>query len=131
DPSYGRAYTNLGSALATSGDYPEAVSVFEKALKLEPNAVGAHYALGVALRQQSATARRKLPPAGEAKSPGDEAYQRALAAAESGDLAAARDALVEAVRLDEKHADAHRVLGFVLGQQGDLAQAVSHLERAT
>ena len=34
--STARAYTNLGSALATSGDFAEAVAVFQKALALEP-----------------------------------------------------------------------------------------------
>ena len=34
------------------------------------------------------------------------------------------------MRLDEGHADAHRLLGFVLGQQGDFTGALSHLERA-
>ena len=36
----------------------------------------------------------------------------------------------EALRLDDKHAEAHTLLGFTLGQQGDLPAAVRHLERA-
>ena len=34
------------------------------------------------------------------------------------------------MRLDATHADAHILLGFVLGQQGDLSSARAHLERA-
>ena len=34
------------------------------------------------------------------------------------------------MRLDDKHAGAHILLGFVLGQQGDLSSARAHLERA-
>ena len=43
---------------------------------------------------------------------------------------AAREQLTEAVRLDDTHAGAHILLGFVLGQQGDLPSARAHLERA-
>ena len=52
DPKYGRAYANLGSALAQSGDYDQAVTVFEQALTLEPNSIGAHMNLGLALREK-------------------------------------------------------------------------------
>ena len=51
-PDYGRAYANLGSALAKSGDLDEAVEVFRKALALEPNNTGAHFNLGMALREK-------------------------------------------------------------------------------
>ena len=38
--------------LAKSGDFAEAVAVFQKALALEPNSLGAHLNLGMALREK-------------------------------------------------------------------------------
>jgi tetratricopeptide (TPR) repeat protein len=45
-------------------------------------------------------------------------------------LRAAREQLTAALRLDDNHAESHNLLGFVLGQEGDLSVAVPHLERA-
>ena len=45
-------------------------------------------------------------------------------------MSAAREQLTDALRLDENHAESHSLLGFILGQEGDLSAAVPHLERA-
>ncbi|HEY8231990.1 MAG TPA: tetratricopeptide repeat protein, partial [Vicinamibacteria bacterium] len=121
-----------GQTLRQNGDLAGAIAAFEKTVELDPEKREAYYALGTALRQQGSVARRARPPsgAGDTKSPADDAYARATASLERRELAPARDALAEAVRLDEGHADAHRLLGFVLGQQGDFPMALSHLERA-
>ena len=43
--------------LAQSGDYAEAVEVFQRALALEPNSVGAHLNLGMALAREGGSRR--------------------------------------------------------------------------
>ncbi len=196
-PKYGRAYTNLGAALAKSGDFTGAVTVFRKALALEPDSLAAHlnlgralretgdldgalehlkvvaaadattatvhyeigqvlrqngdlagavasferalelepelregyYGLGLALKAQSAALQKTRPAA--PPSPANDLYSNARAAMERGDVPAARDQLVEALRVDDRNADAHNLLGFILGQQGNLPEALAHLERAT
>src|SRR4029079_19666111 len=50
--------------------------------------------------------------------------------ASRGELNAAREALAEALRRDDNHAAAHKLLGFILGRQGDLPAPMVHLERA-
>jgi tetratricopeptide (TPR) repeat protein len=121
----------LGQTLRLLGDLPGAIAAFEKVIELDPEKREGYYALGVALRQQGAAARRaSAAGAPEAGGPADDAYRRALSAVERGALDPARDALTEVLRLDEGHADAHRLLGFVLGQQKDLRGALTHLERA-
>jgi len=133
DPANAAFRYELGQTLRQNGELPAAIAAFEKAIELDPEKREAYYALGVALRQQGTTARRSAPGAGaepETKSPAADAYARAVEAVGRGELAPARDALTEALRLDDGHAGAHRVLGFVLGQQGDFPQALSHLERA-
>ena len=64
----------LGQTLRQSGDLAGAVAAFERALELDPELREGYYALGVALKQQSAPARaRRSPPA----SPADDRYTRA------------------------------------------------------
>ena len=118
DPTNASIHYELGQTLRQSGDLPAAIASLEKAIEINPELREGYYALGVALRQQSALARR---PRAEAASPADDVYKQARDAAGRGELAAAREQLTEALRLDEGHADAHSLLGFVLGQQRELA----------
>ena len=57
----------LGQTLRQSGDLAGAVAAFEKALEIEPEMREGYYGLGVALKQQSASAeaepRRRRSPA--------------------------------------------------------------------
>ena len=105
-----------------------AIAEFERALAINPELREGYYALGAALKQQSATARRPAPPP---SSPADEAVGRAKAAAARSDLKTAGDALADALKRDPNHAEAHTLQGYVLGQQGNLSAALPHLQRAT
>ena len=127
DPTNASIHYELGQTLRQRGDLAGAIVSLEKAIEINPELREGYYALGVALRQQGAASRRPRP---EATSPADDLYQRANQAAGGGDLATAREELTEALRLDENHADAHSLLGFVLGQQRELSSALGHLERA-
>ena len=111
--------TSSARRCVRTGDLPGAVAAFEKALEIEPEMREGYYALGVALKQQSAAARKPRPPARRVRP--TTSYARAQETLARGDLNAAREQLAEALRLDEHHADAHNLLGFILGQQGDLA----------
>ena len=111
----------LGQTLRQSGDLAGAVAAFEKALEIDPELREGYYALGQALKQQGAPRARRVLPL---TSPADDLFTRAQEAAGRGELDAAREQLTEALRLDERHAEAHNLLGFILGQQGDLPAAV-------
>ena len=127
DPTNASIQYELGQTLRQRGDLTDAVGAFEKALEIEPELREAYYALGMALKQQSASLRK---PSSSANSPADDLYKRGRDSAARGELNAAREALAEALRLDDNHAGAHNLLGFILGQQGDLPAALAHLERA-
>ena len=127
NPTNARIQDQLGQTLRQKGDLAAAVAAFEKALEIEPEMREGYYALGVALKQQSASARKPRPSAASAA---DALYARAQDTLAQGDLNSAREQLAEALRLDEHHADSHNLLGFILGQQGDFAGALVHLERA-
>jgi len=125
DPTNDQARYELGQTLRQNGDLAGAVSALERAIEINPELREGYYALGMALRQESAAVRRPPPT----PSPADATYERGHEAAGRGELTLARELLTEALRLDESHAEAHTLLGFVLGQQGELETALAHLER--
>jgi tetratricopeptide (TPR) repeat protein len=134
DPGNASLHYELGQALRQSGELGGAIAAFERALEIDPELREAYYALGATLKQQSVTAR-KLGPSAPGVPRGsraaEEAVERAKAAVASRDFKTAEVALAEALRLDADHAEAHTLQGFVLGQQGNLAAALPHLQRAT
>jgi tetratricopeptide (TPR) repeat protein len=127
DPANAGVQYELGQTLRQSGDLAGAIAAFEKAIEIEPELREGYYGLGLALKEQSASARKPRP---SASSPADDLSRRAQEAAARGELSAAREQLTGALRLDENHAESHHLLGFILGQEGDLSAAVPHLERA-
>jgi tetratricopeptide (TPR) repeat protein len=127
NPTNANVQYELGQTLRQSGDLAGAIAAFENALQIDPELRESYYALGVALKQQSASTHRPSPPLA---SPADELYKRGQEAASRGELDAAKQQLMEALRLDEGDAEAHNLLGFVLGQQGDLSSALVQLQRA-
>ena len=128
DPDNAAVQYEFGQTLRQTGDLVAAQTSFEKALEVNPELQEGYYALGAILKQESA-ARPK--PAPLPVSPADD-----LLAARQGSHCARRSELREKptsskpVRADEKNADAQSLLGFVLGQQGDLPAALEHLERS-
>jgi tetratricopeptide (TPR) repeat protein len=134
DPRNASLHYELGQALRQSGELDGAIAAFERALELHPELREAYYALGAALKQQSVMARKPAPPAPggpRVSSAADELVERAKAAVARRDFKTAEVALAEALRLDADHAESHTLQGFVLGQQGNLAAALPHLQRAT
>ena len=128
NPGNANVQYELGQTLRQSGDLRGAIAAFERALQIDPELREGYYALGVAIKQQSSSTRKPIPISA---SPADDLYQRGREAAARGDLDQAKQQLTEALRLDENDAEAHNLLGFVLGQQGQLPAALVHLERAT
>ena len=110
-----------------NGDLTGAVACFENALKIDPELREGYYGLGLALKQQGAHARS---PLSTNERPASDPYTRAQQAAARGDLNAAKDQLIEAVRVNDGDGEAHNLLGFIQGQTGDLESAVNHLQRA-
>ncbi len=118
----------LDSTLRQSGDLAGAIAGFERALAIDPELREGYYGLGTALKQQAAALRK--PGAPPTPSAGDDLFKQAQTAAASGDLGTAKLRLIEALRLDDRHAEAHNLLGFILGQTGDLPSALTHLQQA-
>lgn len=90
-----------GLALLRQAKINQAAEAFKVAIRLEPDFVEAHYALGVALNRM-----------------GKEHFPAAV------------DQFVEVLRLKPDHVDARVDLSFILAQEGDSAAAAAQLEQA-
>jgi len=119
----------LGQTLNQSADLPGAIEAFENAVRINPEFHEGYYALGLALKQQAASLRKSKPSQPPLSLP-DDLYKRGQQAAAGGELKEAEQLLNEALSKDDRQGDAQNLLGFVLGQEGDLASALVHLERA-
>ncbi len=105
-----------------------AAEAYEKALELNPEKLESYYGLGQALKRLAA--RSRGGPQVRSAEVGAVRIARARSAASSGDLAAARSELEQALEAAPEFAPAHSLLGFVLGQQGDLEGSVQRLREA-
>ena len=97
-PTNANVQYELGQTLRQSGDLAGAIAAFERALQIDPELREGYYALGVALKQQSASTRR---PGANPASPADDLYKHGQESAARGDLDAARQQLTEALGADE------------------------------
>ena len=113
-------------------DYPQALEVFQKAVKVGPRSAEAHNWLGVAL-----AAKSDLPGAIAAFRKAialDPKYGRAYsnlgsALAKSGDYDEAVEVFQKALALEPNSLAAHLNLGMALREKGDLEAALVHLRR--
>lgn len=128
EPNNANLQYDLGQTLRQAGDLPASIAAFEKALELNAELREAYYGLGLVLKQQSAA--RQKPSSPPPSSPANGPYEQAQEALSKGELNAAKTSLLEAVTADDTQAEAHNLLGYILGQQGDLEFARNHLERA-
>jgi tetratricopeptide (TPR) repeat protein len=126
EPQNASVQYELGQTLRQSGDLAGSIQAFERALQIDPELREGYYGLGLALKQQSAA--RKLPA--QPTSPADKFYQAAQESVAKGDPEAAKEQLIQALHVDDNHAEAHNLFGFILGHQGNLEFALTHLERA-
>jgi tetratricopeptide (TPR) repeat protein len=128
EPDDANARFTLAQILQQSGNLAAAIEEFENAVRLDPEFREAYYALGSALKQKAASLPKPGLPSASAS---NDLYKRAEQAAAQGNLDEAKGFLDEALSKDENNAYAQNLLGFILGQRGDLISALVHLERAT
>ena len=124
EPNDADVQYELGQTLRQTGDLAGAIAAFEKAVSLQPELQKAYYGLGLTLKQQSASRKKPVP------GPLDELYREAQENAAKGNLDEARQQLLELIGKDNRNGEAHNLLGYILGQQGDLPGALPELQRA-
>jgi Flp pilus assembly protein TadD len=119
--------------LLADGHYEEAIAQARKAITLDPNDAGGHYALGLALyttgdaQAADAEFRKAI-----ALAPKDAQAHNALGTTMygQGDRPGAIAEFRKALALEPKNAEAHNNLGLVLNDQGDWQGAIAEYRKA-
>jgi tetratricopeptide (TPR) repeat protein len=108
DADSATVHYEIGQVLVRTAISTGAVASFERALALEPELREGYYGLGLALKRRARHCRRRVRGAA---SPANDLCSNARAAMARGDLGAASEQLLEALRVDDRNADAHNLLG--------------------
>lgn len=123
----------LGQAYAQQGDFDRAADALQRALRLQPDVLGANASLGVIYLRQGKLAEAEAALRSEIqRNPQDVQSQQNLAVVlESLQRPAeAVPVLREALRAQPGFSDARYLLGKILFAQGETTEAVEHLEAA-
>ncbi len=126
-------FNQLGILLAKQGNLDEAVDLFRRAVKTEPNSFQPHVNLGLALAvtNQFDESQEEFRRALEIDPKGVNAHcGLALLLRREGRPDEARAEYERALELDPRNAAAHVDLASLLVQQGDIPGAQSHFEAA-
>jgi tetratricopeptide (TPR) repeat protein len=122
----------IAEILRQKGDFRGAVAGSEKALAMRPGMPSAYQKLGLALQGDSARlATHHNPHQRHILNKGaKDSYDAGRELLSKGEIQGAEKEFEKAVVADPNWAEAHNLLGFVVGQLGDLPRAIDHLRKA-
>lgn len=128
EPDYVPAYVLLGTAFTATGDWKQAETAFEEAIKRDPADASAWLGAGATLNQQHRypEAEEKLRKCNELNANLPEShYELARALWATGRWPDAEPSVRRALELDRNHVLAHALLGNILLRKNDTAGAIS------
>jgi protein O-mannosyl-transferase len=131
NPACWMAYTNLGDILAAANRLPEAMDLFNQALRIKPAV--AHYSLGNAFIRAGRTSEAidEYKRALQIDADYAEAYNNlGNALFLAGRTSEAIDEYKQALRIDHNNAEAHNNLGNALVQTDRASEALDHFQQA-
>src|SRR5438094_4859700 len=131
NPAYWMAYANLGNILYQANRIPEAMDLFNQALRIKPSV--AHYSLGNGLVRTGRTSEaiEQFKQALRVDPDYAEAHNNlGNALFITGRTSEAIDQYKWALRINPNYADAHNNLGAVLGQMGRISEAIEQVKAA-
>jgi tetratricopeptide (TPR) repeat protein len=131
NPACWMAQANLGNILYQANRVPEAMDLFQQAMRIKPAV--AYYSLGNALllTGRTAEATDEYKQALRINSGYAEAHNNlGNALAQTGRPSEAIDQYKEALRMNPGSADTHNNLGAALGQMGRISEAIEQLKAA-
>ncbi|MGA2788801.1 MAG: tetratricopeptide repeat protein [Verrucomicrobiota bacterium] len=127
------AHNNLGMTLAKHGQYDEAISQIQEAIRLKPHFAIFRNSLGTVLGQNGRIdeAISQLQEAIRLKPDYAEAYSNlGDALSQKGQADEAIELFQKAIRLKPDDAEAHNNLGAVLNRKGRIDEAIGQLQEA-
>ena len=132
-PSFVIVHNNLGHAIASEGQYEEAVMRYRQAIKINPHFAAVHNNLGVTLNELNRydEAIKSFQQAIKIKSDYAEAHNNlANGLRQKGKVKQAIVYYDKAIRLKGDYAEPHFNLGILLSQQGRNEEAVTQYRRS-
>jgi len=131
DADNAQAECEVAEILGQKHDFRGAIEASEKALGLSPGMDNAYIALGLALRGQAAVVSKNRPAHPYAtNSEAQRSYDSGRELLARRDVTGAEAEFEKAVQADPKWAEAQNLLGFTLGQSGDLQAAIDRLHKS-
>jgi tetratricopeptide (TPR) repeat protein len=131
-------YINLGAIYSRKEDWPKAEEAYKKALEVNVDSVEAYNGLANVYNAQkkfkeaqamSTEASKRGGPAGGGNA--ESLYNQGVIAWNANDFAKAQELFAAAVKADEKHAEAHFMLGQAYLNLGKLPEAAKEFETYT
>ena len=135
-PTCGECYANIGSAHVRKQEWDKAEEAYKKALGVNPESVEAYNGLANVYNAQkkfkeaqamSAEAAKRGGAAGGAGN-AESLYNQGVIAWKANDFAKAQELFSSAVKANEKHAEAHFMLGQANLNLGKLPEAAKEFE---
>lgn len=131
DADNAQAQCEIAEILEQKHDFNGAIESAEKALASSPAMDNAYVALGFALRGQAAVVSKNRPAHSHASSSeAQNSYDSGRGLLAARNITGAEAEFEKAVRADPTWAEAQNLLGFALGQSGDLQTAIDHLRKS-
>jgi tetratricopeptide (TPR) repeat protein len=130
---YAEECNNLGAALVQAGKLEDAISHYERALRIKPDYAEPHYNLGNALLQLGRTqeAIKHYEQALRIKPDYAEAHNSlGVILGQAGRVQEAIGHLEQALRIKPNYAEAHNNVGDALIRLGRVQEAIGHWEQA-
>jgi tetratricopeptide (TPR) repeat protein len=130
-------YINLGAIHSRKEDWPKAEESYKKALELNAESVEAYNGLATIYNAQkkfkeaqamSAEAAKRGGAAAGGGGSADALYNQGVIAWNANDFAKAQEMFAAAVKADDKHAEAHFMLGQAYLNLGKLPEAAKEFE---
>jgi len=132
-PEPERIYNNMGMAYASRGRIEDALTSYEKALRIDPGFVAAHINMGFSLNKEGRNDEANYHFEEAIRlNPGSQAayFNFGNALFNQGDIDAAVGHYLKSLQLNPAFAESHNMLGLAFISKGQLEAAVEHFNRA-
>lgn len=137
-PNCVECYVNIGTIHSRQQDWPKAEAAFKKAIEVGPDSVDAYNGLANAYNAQKKFKEAQAMSAEAVKRGGavaggnaESLYNQGVIAWNANDFPKAQELFAAAVKADEKHAEAHFMLGQAYLNLGKLPEAAKEFETYT